>query len=91
MIPRPKFTASALVEVKAEKPNLLAGESTGRAASDLKIFQSTQLSLIRSRLVLNAALGRPGVADAGPGAAPRPSPWNGSATSSSPSSPPARS
>ena len=59
VVPEPKYAASTLIEVKAEKPNLLPGAELNRV--DMKIFQSTQLSLVRSRLVLNAALGRPGV------------------------------
>ena len=59
-VPRPKFTAASVIEVKAERPNLLPGSS--QAHTDLKIFQSTQLSLVRSRLVMNAALKRPEIA-----------------------------
>jgi succinoglycan biosynthesis transport protein ExoP len=60
IIPRPGYTASAVIEVKAEKPNLLPG--MGQNRPDLKSFQSTQLRLVKSRLVIHAALARPGVA-----------------------------
>lgn len=61
VMPNPKFTAAAVIEVKAEKPNFLSGSEVAR--TDMRIFQSTQLSLIRCRMVIDAALARPGVAD----------------------------
>ncbi|MFO0907026.1 MAG: hypothetical protein U0794_01450 [Isosphaeraceae bacterium] len=60
-LPRPKFSASAVVEVKLEKPNLLPG--TAQARSDLRSFQANQLQLIHSRLVLRSALEKPGISN----------------------------
>ncbi|MFO0951496.1 MAG: division plane positioning ATPase MipZ [Isosphaeraceae bacterium] len=60
-VPKPKSTATAVLEVKIERPGLLPGSAGTRP--DTRFFQSTQLSLVRSRLVLTSALARPGVAD----------------------------
>lgn len=60
-LPKPRYTATALIEVKTQKPILLM--ETVQERTDFRIFQSTQLALVKSRLVLAAALKRPGVAD----------------------------
>lgn len=60
LVPAPKYTASALIEVQTQSPVLLAETSRDRA--DYRIFQATQLALVKSRLVLAAALARPGIA-----------------------------
>ena len=59
IVPKPKYTASALIEVKTQTPVLLT--ETNRERSDYRIFQSTQLALVKSRLVLTAALRKNGV------------------------------
>ena len=61
LFPKPKYTAATLLEVKTQKPILLL--ETSQEKTDFKIFQSTQLALIKSKLVLKAALARPGIAD----------------------------
>lgn len=61
VVPKPKYTASALIEVKTQKPTLL-GDPT-QDTTDYKRFQATQLALLKSRLVLAAALAQPGVED----------------------------
>ena len=60
IVPRPKYTALALLEVKSQKPILLL--ETVQERTDFKIFQATQLAMVKSRLVLTSALSRPGVA-----------------------------
>ncbi|GAC1463411.1 MAG: hypothetical protein NVSMB9_00880 [Isosphaeraceae bacterium] len=60
LVPSRKYTASALIEVKTQRPILLT--ETHHEKPDYKVFQSTQLALVRSRLVLAAALKRPEVA-----------------------------
>ena len=59
-MPRPKYIATTLIEVKTQSPVLLSGPAPDR--TDYKIFQSTQLMLVSSRLVFNAALARPEIA-----------------------------
>lgn len=59
ILPKPKYTATALLEVKSQKPILLL--ETVQERTDFKIFQSTQLALVKSRLVLTTALSRSGV------------------------------
>ena len=60
IVPRPKYVASTVIEVKTQLPVLLNGPAPDR--TDYKIFQSTQLMLVGSRLVLNTALARPEIA-----------------------------
>ena len=57
LFPKPKYTAATLLEVKTQKPILLL--ETSQEKTDFKIFQSTQLALIKSKLVLKAALRGP--------------------------------
>jgi capsular exopolysaccharide synthesis family protein len=59
VVPRQKYTAAALLEVHAQRPVLLT--STAQERTELRVFQATQLALVRSRLVLTSALARPGV------------------------------
>ncbi len=61
LVPKSRFTASSLIEVKTQSPVLLS--ETSRDRVDYKIFQATQLALVKSRLVLSATLARPAVAE----------------------------
>jgi succinoglycan biosynthesis transport protein ExoP len=61
IVPRPAYTASALLEVRTQRPYLL--NANGQERTELRVFQATQLALARSRLVLAGALSRPGVTD----------------------------
>ncbi len=58
--PRPKYTATAHLEVKSQKPILLLETVPDR--TDFKIFQSTQLALVKSRLVIAAMVAKPEIA-----------------------------
>lgn len=60
-LPAPKFTATTVLEVKTQKPVLLM--ETAQERTDYRMFQATQLAMVKSRLVLNAALGKPGIAE----------------------------
>lgn len=60
IVPRPKFTATAHLEVKSQKPILLLETVPDR--TDFKIFQSTQLALVKSRLVIATTLAKPDIA-----------------------------
>ena len=60
-LPKPRFTAKNKLEIKLAKPVLLM--ETVQEKQDQKSFQSAQLSLINSSLVLEAALKKPGIAD----------------------------
>ncbi|HMB02666.1 MAG TPA: division plane positioning ATPase MipZ [Isosphaeraceae bacterium] len=61
LIPRAKYRATTLLQVATMPPKFLLDTSEPR--TDFRIYQATQLALIKSRLVLNAALRRPGVAE----------------------------
>jgi polysaccharide biosynthesis transport protein len=61
VMPVPRYTAAAEIEVHAFKPILMSDAAPDR--TEFKIFQATQLALVQSALVLNSALGRPGIAD----------------------------
>ena len=61
-VPRPRYKATTLLQVSALAPKFLT-EPVSEPKTDFKIYQATQLALIKSRLVLNAAIRRPGVAD----------------------------
>lgn len=61
LVPLPRYTATAVIEVKSQKPVLLADATIDR--TDFRVFQSNQLAMVQSALVLSAALARPGVAD----------------------------
>ena len=60
-LPKPRFTAKNKLEVKLSKPVLLL--ETVQEKPDHKSFQSSQLALINSALVLESALKRPGIAE----------------------------
>ena len=59
-LPKPRFTAKNKLEVKLSKPVLLL--ETVQEKPDHKSFQTTQLALINSPIVLETALKRPGIA-----------------------------
>jgi polysaccharide biosynthesis transport protein len=61
--PRPKYMATAHLEVKSQKPILLLETVPDR--TDFKIFQSTQLALVKSRLVIATMVAKPEIAALG--------------------------
>jgi capsular exopolysaccharide synthesis family protein len=58
-----KYTAFALLRVAAAPPRLVFDTADSKVGGDFATYQRTQVQLIKSRFVLNAALRRPGVAD----------------------------
>ena len=60
LVPSPKYKATALLKVDMLPPKVLF--PTAENQPDFKTYQATQLALLKSRLVLNAALRRPEVA-----------------------------
>jgi succinoglycan biosynthesis transport protein ExoP len=60
LVPKPRYRASVLLQVSTLPSKFLLDTSDPKP--DFKIYQATQLALIKSRLVLNAALNRPEVA-----------------------------
>jgi capsular exopolysaccharide synthesis family protein len=60
LVPPTRYKASVLLQVAALPGKFLL--ETSDPKPDFKIYQATQLALIKSRLVLNAALNHPGVA-----------------------------
>jgi capsular exopolysaccharide synthesis family protein len=61
VVPRSMYTARVLLYVAATQPQVLF--PTAEQRPDYAIYQRTQLTLIRSRHVLETALGRPEVAE----------------------------
>jgi capsular exopolysaccharide synthesis family protein len=61
VLPAPPHTARALLYIAADQPRVLF--QTNEYRPDANAFRQTQLALIKSRLVLNAALRQPKVAD----------------------------
>jgi polysaccharide biosynthesis transport protein len=61
LLPAPPHTARSLLHIAADQPRVLFKTSEYRP--DSNAFRQTQLALVKSRLVLNAALRQPKVAD----------------------------
>ena len=61
LAPPLKYTATAVIEVKWQRPILLADASNDK--TEFRIFQSNQLAMMQSALVLSAALAKPAVAE----------------------------
>jgi len=61
LLPAPPHTARSLLHIAADQPRVLFKTSEYRP--DANAFRQTQLALVKSRLVLNAALRQPKVAD----------------------------
>src|SRR5271165_6768719 len=61
LLPAPPHTARSLLHIAAAQPRVLFKTSEYRP--DANAFRQTQLALVKSRLVLNAALRQPKVAD----------------------------
>ena len=55
------YTAFALLKIAAREPRLVF--QTAENTSDFATYHKTQIALIKSRFVLNAALRRPGIAE----------------------------
>ena len=49
----------SLIQVKSEEPTVLETRKSYRSAQEFEIFQQTQLTLMKSQFVLQAALGNP--------------------------------
>lgn len=60
LVPPAKYTARAMLHVSSEQPRILA--KTGEVHADFAAYQKTQLAMLKSRLVLGAALKQPEVA-----------------------------
>ena len=60
LVPPPRYKATVLFQISTLPTRFLLDTSDPKP--DFRIYQSTQLALIKSRLVLNAALNRPEVA-----------------------------
>lgn len=60
LIPPSKYSSAALLQVASYQPTVIFRENVEKPNPDA--YRKTQLALIRSRLVLNAALSRPEVA-----------------------------
>jgi capsular exopolysaccharide synthesis family protein len=60
LVPQAKYMARAMLHVNSIRPKILL--QVGESSTDYGAYQRTQLALLRSRLVLNAALKQPGVA-----------------------------
>jgi capsular exopolysaccharide synthesis family protein len=60
-LPQPPNTARALLHVAPNPPSVVFHKGESRA--DFQSYQRTQIALVKSRLVLNAALRHPDVAD----------------------------
>jgi capsular exopolysaccharide synthesis family protein len=58
-----QYTSFALLRVAAAAPRLVFDTADSKVGGDFATYQRTQVQLIKSRFVLNAALRRPGVAD----------------------------
>ncbi len=58
LVPRAKFKAQARLQVAAQMPKVLyqTVETESRGGEDYKRYQTTQLTLVKSQLALNAAL-----------------------------------
>src|SRR5262245_34596944 len=59
-LPTPKFLAQTLLHVEASPPSVV--HQRGESRSDFQSYQRTQIALVKSRFVLNAALRDPEVA-----------------------------
>ncbi len=64
LVPQSKYRAQATLQVVAQSPQILFKviESQGNGGEEYKRYQKTQVNLVKSRLVLNAALQQEGVA-----------------------------
>jgi Mrp family chromosome partitioning ATPase/uncharacterized protein involved in exopolysaccharide biosynthesis len=60
-LPPPKYKAQSLLQVATESPRVVL--DTRETQTDFKTYQKTQEAYIHSRLVLEAALARPGIKD----------------------------
>ena len=63
LLPAPKFMAQSLLHVEATPPSVVS--QRGETRADFQNYQRTQVALVKSRLVLNAALRDPEVAALG--------------------------
>ena len=61
VLPRPKFEAKAVLLVAAQPPQVLFTTMDTKQQVDCGRYQKTQVAWIKSRVVLNAALERPGI------------------------------
>ena len=61
VLPRPKFEAKAVLLVAAQPPQVLFTTMDTKQQVDCSRYQKTQVAWIKSRVVLNAALQRPGI------------------------------
>jgi polysaccharide biosynthesis transport protein len=61
VLPRPKFEAKAVLLVAAQPPQVLFTTMDTKQQVDCGRYQKTQVAWIKSRVVLNAALQRPGI------------------------------
>ncbi len=62
LLPTSKFTARSMLHVMHQQPRVLFGTAS-EAGADFGTYQKTQSALVKSRLVLNAALRSPKVAE----------------------------
>ena len=63
LVPRSKFKAQAVLQVAAQPPQVLFKtlETQGNGGDEYKRYQKTQIGLLKSRFVLNAALQQEGI------------------------------
>jgi len=63
LIPPPKYVAQAMLHVKSAKPQVIfkTSESDGESGDAYQRYQRSQLVLLKSRFVFNAALQQPGI------------------------------
>lgn len=64
-LPLPKTTAAAVFHIASQTPTLLTPSSTSESGTPFASYKLSQVSMVKSRLTLSAALRQPGVTELG--------------------------